>query len=159
VANIKVGQQATLTFPAVTSADNPTGLTADGTVTAIAPTATVSSSVVTYPVTITLASPPAGLRIGQTATVTVTTAEQQDVLRVASNAITAAGPAKTVQLKSGNSARTVVITTGITGGGFTEITSGVTAGDVLNLPSLSTTSTNTGTFGGRGGIGGAVGGR
>ena len=47
-------------FSALTSATNPSGTTLVGKVTAIDPTSTVTSSVVTYGATITLTKPPAG---------------------------------------------------------------------------------------------------
>jgi len=85
----------------------------------------------------------------------------QNVLRVPSNAITSVGPVKTVQVVKGGSTTATTVQTGITGGGFTEVISGLQSGQTLQLPTQST-GTTTGTFGGRGaltGLGGAVGGR
>ena len=67
IADVKVGQAATISFPAIT------GASSKAAVTAIAPTGTTSNSIVTYATTITLTDPPKNLRIGQTADVTITT--------------------------------------------------------------------------------------
>jgi hypothetical protein len=158
IASVKVGQAAVLTFPAVTDAADPSGITADGVVSAIAPTSTVTSSVVTYTVTITLAHPPSTVRLGQTTNVSITTASKSNVLRVLTTAISTTGGAKTVDRVKGASVGTVVITTGISGGGYTQVLSGLQAGDEVALPTVSTTSTTTGSFGGRSGVGGVVGG-
>ena len=53
---IKVGQPATVTLPALTNT------TVAGKVTAVSPTSTVMSNVVTYDVTIALVNPPASVR-------------------------------------------------------------------------------------------------
>ena len=65
IADVAVGQLADVTFPALDD------VATTATVTAIAPTATASNSVVTYATTITLDSIPEGLRLGQTASVTI----------------------------------------------------------------------------------------
>ena len=138
VASVKVGQSATVVFSALTSAANPSGTTVTGKVTAIDPTSTVTSSVVTYGATVTLVKPPAGLRLGQTGTVTVTTAHKTNVLYVSTTAITTTGVGKTVTLSSGGTTRSVRITTGVAGDSTTEVTSGLTAGQTVVLPTTTT---------------------
>jgi multidrug efflux pump subunit AcrA (membrane-fusion protein) len=63
-------------------------------------------------------------------------------VRVASNAITTTGPVKTATIVNGKTTQIVTVTTGMTGNGETEVTSGLKAGDVVALPS-TTSSTNT----------------
>ena len=154
VASVKVGQSASVVFSALTSPTNPSGTTVAGKVTAIDPTSTVTSSVVTYGATVTLVNPPATLRLGQTGTVTVTTASKTNVLYVSTTAITTTGVGKTVTLSSGGTTRTVRITTGVAGDSTTEVTSGLTAGQTVVLPTTTTTTTNGGIPGVGGGFGG-----
>jgi multidrug efflux pump subunit AcrA (membrane-fusion protein) len=123
-------------------------------VTSIDPTSTVTSSVVTYGATITLTKPPAALRLGQTGTVTVTTANKANVLYVSTTAITTTGVGKSVTVQSGKSTRTVTITTGVAGDSTTQVTSGLTAGQTVVLPTTTTTSTTNGGIPGGGGFGG-----
>ena len=94
IANVKVGDAVAVLFAALTDADDPNGTTVQGTISEVDLTSTVSSSVVSYGVTISLTSPPADLRLGQSATATITTSSKQNVLRVASNAITTVGTAQ-----------------------------------------------------------------
>ena len=81
-------------------------------------TSTVSSSVVSYGLTVTLTTVPANLRLGQTATMTITTASKTNVLRLSSSAITTVGPLKTVEVQDGKTTQRVTVTTGLTGNGI-----------------------------------------
>lgn len=154
IASVTVGQKAVVTFPAVA------GLSADATVTAIAPTATSSNSVVTYATTITLASIPTGLRIGQTAAVAITTkSSPADALYVPAAAISTANGVSTVKVVgSGGKITPVTVTVGIVGNAGTEILSGLTAGQMVSLGVVIPASTGTpgagrSGFGGGGGFG------
>ena len=156
IANVKVGQAAKITFPAIT------GTTSSATVTAIAPTATASNSVVTYATTITLTDPPTGLRLGQTADVTITTSSSAaTALYVPAAAITTANGTSTVKVVGSNGKTTsVTVKLGIVGDDGTQITSGLKAGQTIVIGSVSTatttgTGTGTGTTGttGRNGFG------
>ena len=85
VSSMKLEQAASVTVSAI-------GADLDGKVTAIAPTATTgssgsSSSVVSYAVTVALTNPPATLRAGMTADVTITTASAANVLAVPAAAL------------------------------------------------------------------------
>lgn len=157
IASVSIGQAATVTFPALPDA------TSKATVTAIAPTATASNSVVTYATTITLGSVPASLRLGQTASVAIVTAQSSaDAVSVPSAAITTANGVSTVKVvESDGTTRAVTVVLGIVGDAGTEITSGLTAGETILLgttsSSTSTTNQNSG-FTGFGGFGGGNGG-
>ena len=147
-ASVKVGQTATITFPA-------TGETATGSVTALSPTSTTSSNVVEYPVTVALAGTPADIHLGATAAVTVTTATAADALSVPSSAISTVSTGHTVTvLAADGSQQTVSVEIGLAGDAGTQVTSGLTEGQQVVLPTSTTTS---GTFPGLGGPGGGRG--
>jgi macrolide-specific efflux system membrane fusion protein len=151
-AKLKVGMAAAVTWNALT------GATATGTVASIDPTATTSNNVVSYGVVVKLTSLPTGIRIGQSTNVVVTTASASNVLAVPTSAVTTVAGLSTVTIV-GQSARTRV-QIGVQGDTYTEVTSGLTAGQQVALPAASTSGT-TGTTGnpfGGGGFGGLGGG-
>lgn len=155
IASVTVGQAANVSFPALS------GVKATAKVTAISPTATASNAIVTYPTTITLDSIPTGLRLGQTADVTITTkSSAATALYVPSAAIkTAADGTSTVEVVGANGKdTTVTVTLGVVGDQGTEIRSGLKLGQtvVLGTVSATTNGTTTGT-GGRPGRGGGLG--
>jgi macrolide-specific efflux system membrane fusion protein len=153
IASVTVGQVASVTFPAMTAT------TATAKVTAISPIATASNSVVTYATTITLDSIPKGLRLGQTADVTITTASSAAAsLYVPTAAITtAADGTSTVKVVSAaGTTTTKTVKLGIVGDTGTEVTSGLSLGQTVVIGTVAaTTGTGTGTgTGTRGGFGG-----
>jgi membrane fusion protein, macrolide-specific efflux system len=155
IADVEEGQSATVSFPALTDT------TATATVTAIAPTATASNSVVTYATTITLDAIPDGLRLGQTAEVSIVIeSSEADVLYVPSAAITTGtdGTSTVDVVADDGTTSTVTVTTGVVGDQGTEITSGLTAGQTIVIGTVSATDTGdgstTGGTGTRGGFGG-----
>jgi macrolide-specific efflux system membrane fusion protein len=150
VANLKVGQSATISFPAI---DSETGT---GTVTAISPTATTSNSVTTYAATIRLDDYPDTLRLGQTATVSVTTKSAEDVLYVPSNAVKIGTDATqgTVTVIDGNKQTTTSVGIGVQGDSTVEVTSGLSEGQkVLISTDTSTGASSSTTTNERGGMG------
>jgi multidrug efflux pump subunit AcrA (membrane-fusion protein) len=174
IGGVKVGDAASITFAALTSSNgaaqdgvttNSSGTTVAGKVTHVDLTSTVSSSVVSYGVTVTLDAVPADLRLGQTASVTITTASKDNVLRLSTSAITSRGSTKTVTVVDGATRSVVEIETGITGNGMSEVTSGLTEGQVVEIPTTSSSTSSllggSGSLGGgltRGGFGGPLGG-
>lgn len=150
VATMKVGQTATFTFPAIKPDANAAPVT--GAVIAIAATSTTTSGVVTYAVTVSIANPPAAVRLGESANISVTTATADNALIVPSLAITTAGNRQTVTVERNGAEQTVAVTTGITANGRTQVLTGLNDGDQVVLPSV-TTSTDTGTTGTQGGRG------
>lgn len=114
------GQAASVALPAQDDASF------DATVVQVDPTGTSDGTLVRYGVVLTFDDPPADLLVGQSATVTVTTGEQADVLRVPSTSVhDLAGTTGTVMR---NGVRTTV-GVGLLGDQYTEITSGLAAGD------------------------------
>lgn len=140
IASVSVGQVATVTFPAVT------GVTATAKVTAIAPVGSISNSIVTFPTTITLDAIPTGVRLGQTADVSITTkSSPANALYVPAAAITTVNGSSTVKVVGPSgavSSRHVKL--GVAGTQGTQITSGLKAGETIVLGTISATS-GTGT--------------
>jgi membrane fusion protein, macrolide-specific efflux system len=149
VSSMKLQQPAAVTVSAI-------GADLDGTVTAIAPTATTgssgsSSSVVSYAVTVALTDPPATLRAGMTADVTITTASATNVLAVPAAALRGAADNYTVLVMSAaGTPESRPVTVGLITSSLVEIKSGLSAGDVVVTGTSSTqrTTTGTGTGGG-----------
>ena len=145
---LKVGQAASITWSALT------GATATGKVASISPTPTTSNSINTYPVAVSIDTPPDGIRLGETITVEVTVASASAVLRVPANAVRGAGGGHTVRVVSGGQTRTVTVQVGVQGNSYDEITGGLQEGEqvVLNqTTSGSTGSSNQNGFPGDGG--------
>jgi macrolide-specific efflux system membrane fusion protein len=142
------GQLATVTISALT------GTQLTGSVLAIDPTATVVNNVVTYNALIAIAGPPATLKPGMTASVTVQVASHPDVLAVPTAAIQTQGGNSFVNVEENGQPVQTPITTGLQGDSTTEVTSGLTAGQQL-LVSTGTATASTATTGARTGGGGA----
>lgn len=152
IGSLKVGQAATVTFPAVS------GASAKGKITSIDPVPTTSNSVVAYGVVVRLSGVPKTIRLGQSASVTITTDSATGVLVVPSTAVTTTGSRSTVLLlKNGQQVRTQV-TVGVAGDSWTEITEGVSSGDqVVLTTSTSSSGANSGFPGGGAGFPGGGG--
>jgi len=157
IAAMKAGDSAAFTFPALKA--DPSAAPVTGTITAIAQNATTTNNVVSYPVTISISNPPAELRLGQSANISVTTATAKNALAVPSLAITTTGTKQTVNVLKSGTATPVTITTGITDNGRTQVLTGLSTGDQIELPAISSTLDTSGTTGrtGTGGFGGAGG--
>jgi HlyD family secretion protein len=126
-AKLRIGQSVEALFSA-------SGQTARGQVTAIDTESTVTNNVVEYGVTVTLTSDVATVRLGQTATVTITTATRTNVLSVPTSALTTADGRSTVIRRRNNTDTTVAVQTGLVGTTGTEIVSGLAEGDQVVLP-------------------------
>jgi multidrug efflux pump subunit AcrA (membrane-fusion protein) len=154
---MKPDQTAQFTFPAL--AQDPAAAPVTGKVVSIAQTSSTTNGVVTYPVTVSIANPPAGLRLGQSANISVTTATADDALVVPSLAITTTGNRQTVNVLKNGTPTPVTVTTGISANGRTQVLTGLADGDQVELPAISSTldtgSTTTGGGFGAGGLGGA----
>ncbi|GAA2607764.1 HlyD family efflux transporter periplasmic adaptor subunit [Actinomadura fulvescens] len=156
---LKVGQEAAITFDALT------GTTATGEIEKISISPTTSDNVVTYPVTIGLTDVPSGVRIGQTATVEITTGSAENVLYVPTAAVRAAGGQSTVTVLENGEQVVRTVETGIKGDQGTVIKSGLKEGDQVIVVSTSTGSSTPNNNripgmggGGRGGLPGGGGG-
>ncbi|WP_319805748.1 efflux RND transporter periplasmic adaptor subunit [Dactylosporangium fulvum] len=135
---LKAGQVADVTWSALA------GTRATGKVSTVSPTATTSNNVNSYAVVITLDSLPEGVRLGQSTTAVVTVAEAQGVVRIPSTALRTAGGQRTVtvQVNGKNEERQVEV--GLTGGGFVEVKSGLTAGEQVVVTTTTNSTSGTG---------------
>ena len=126
VTSLRVGQAATVTLPS-------SSRSLAARITAIDASGTTSSSVVTYGVTLRLTGAPKGLRLGQTADVTVTTGSKANVLVLPSAALSGSGTSRSVSvLRNGQAVRTVV-RVGLDGDSTVEIASGLAEGGTSAL--------------------------
>jgi macrolide-specific efflux system membrane fusion protein len=166
LAKIVVGQTASVSISAV-------GADVTGKVTSIAPTATDSSSsngVVSYAATIVLTDPPATVRAGMTADVTITVANASGVLTVPAAALRGSAGNYTVLLLDATGQPVAQpVTVGLITASLAEIKSGLTEGQevvtgVNTAQNQATNSSNNngggfnrgfggGGFGGGGGTG------
>ena len=139
---LKTGQAATVEWTALT------GATATGKVASVDTSDSTSSGVVTYPVVVTLANQPAGVRVGQSAVVTITTGSKTNVLAVPNAAVHLDGSTHyvTVASAAGTGAHRVAVTIGLVGDSLTEITGGLIEGQTVTVPTAtsSTTPSSTG---------------
>jgi len=154
--------QVSLDGEAKVAVDALSRLNLPATVTYISPTATVSSGVVNYGVTVeleplTAAAPqivPAAntaatadtsqLRSGMTVTVSLIIANRQNVLLVPSTAITSQGGQSFVRVVTATGAvEERAVQTGLSDYQYTEITQGLSEGDKVEITSASTTAAAT----------------
>ncbi|MCW2786145.1 MAG: secretion protein HlyD [Marmoricola sp.] len=166
ISQLKVGMQATIT---------PTGGTTPvyGTVSEVGSIASASDTgAAQFPVVIAVTGSPTGLYPGASATVAITVKQATNVLTVPTQALHTSGTSTYVYtVKNGKKTRTTV-TLGTAYGAQTEVLSGLKAGDVVSiititLPAGGVTRNGgtglfnrggTGTTGGTGGAGGFPGG-
>ncbi|GLX98632.1 efflux RND transporter periplasmic adaptor subunit [Herbidospora sp. NBRC 101105] len=123
IGTLKTGQQAVITLA------TPEGAY-EGTVSHIDPMATTTDLLVRYGVTISFDDQPAGLRLGQTATVQVVTGRAPDAVHVPARAV----QNDTVTLADGAKRK---VTTGVRSDTQVEITGGLTEGEKVELPGAS----------------------
>jgi HlyD family secretion protein len=127
LARLKVGQPVEIELDALP------GQKLSGTLDYIAPTATVEQNVTTYRAQVNLQPTDQPLRVGLTAAVAIITDRRSDVLLVPNGAIRETDSGAQVSVRRGNQATPVSITTGLVGDSFTEVTSGLKEGDVVEL--------------------------
>ncbi len=168
VANVKVGQKATLTFDAIN------GLSITGTVSEINLIGAVSQGVVTYDVTISFDTQDPRVLSGMSVNASIATQVEQDVLVVPSSAVKTSGgqsyvevvPANT-PVSTGNTGEVLSIpptnqsvTVGISDDTSTEIVSGLSLGDKIVIKTTGATPTTTTSapslFGAAGARGGGI---
>ena len=161
ISEVKVGGDATVSLDALTGVNIPAK------VTEISPTATISSGVVNYAVVVELQSTTAAtnnstagsssvqpaaatsnveIREGMTATVSLIVEQATNVLLVPYTAISTENGQSYVQVvTAAGTLEKRAIKTGITDYTNTEVTSGLTEGEKINLAKTTTTSTKTST--------------
>lgn len=161
VSKIKAGQDATVTINALP--DTPV----QAKVIAADLTPTASNNIVQFGVQLSLVTPPAGIRPGQSASVSIVVARADDALSVPSAAVRTVNGQNSVTVLSGGQQVTRAVEVGVRSESRVQITSGLTEGEEVVLSTAGTTGTgnNGGVFpgggqfggGGRGGAGGGGG--
>jgi macrolide-specific efflux system membrane fusion protein len=131
-------QAATITWNALS------GTTATGKVTAIDPSATTANNVVTYGVTVSVDKVPAGAKVGQTVSVSVTTGTVTDAVYVNSAAVTSVGNRHSVTVVANGQREPRQVRIGLQGDAATQITAGVRPGELVELTATSTATTGNG---------------
>jgi membrane fusion protein, macrolide-specific efflux system len=148
IGKVATGQSAAVTFDSI--ADK----TYEGKVTSIAPSATVTSGVATYPAKIALTDPES-VKLGMTGNAEIEIASKSDALVVPSKAVKTQGATKVVQVMgSDGQPESRTVTVGLTGDSTVEITDGLAEGDRVVVSSSSTSSSSTQQ--GQGGVGGMM---
>jgi HlyD family secretion protein len=151
LAVVRVGQPASVTIDAI-------GTTVEGTVTEIAPVAgDESSSVVSYPVTVSLTDAPAEAKAGMSADIAITIAAATDVVTVPSSALQGAdGDFAVLTLGADGSPQRVPVDVGLVTNASAEIRSGLEAGTPVVIGTTADLIGTDGLTGGRGFPGGGV---
>ena len=146
-SSLKVGAAATVTPEGVTDASD-----ISATVEEIDPTSTTSDGVVDYGVTLAL-SKTAGLKSGESVSLSVITGEVNNALYVPATAVTTSGSTSTVEVVGAdNKKQAELVTLGVQGSTDDQILTGLTLGQKV------VTSTATATAGTAGGGGAGFGG-
>jgi HlyD family secretion protein len=127
LANLHVGQEAKVELDALP------GQQLDGTLDYIAPTGTTQQNVTTYLARVNLKPDGRQLRAGLSAAVSIITDKRSDVLLAPNGAIQETDSGPQVELKNGTETKPTQIKIGLVGDSFTEVTSGLKAGDVVML--------------------------
>jgi macrolide-specific efflux system membrane fusion protein len=162
VALIKAGEEAQL---AVTGVNG----TVYGTISTIAVLPSSTEETASYPVVIAVTGSPSGLRDGEQVTASLIYKQLADVLLVPTIALhRASGGGEYVNKVINGKVEPTTVQVGLSSGAETQVTSGLSAGDVIQIqvarPGAGTgggSTTRTGTFGGgsgRSGFGGGGGG-
>jgi HlyD family secretion protein len=161
IPKVKVGQTVTLSVSAYPDA------TYTGKVTAVAEEGTSTNGSSTFAVTIHIEKP-TNLKVGMSTEATILTASKTDALYVPADAIYTNNNEKYVIIDSTDtntdsstamSGQQKTVKTGISTDEYVEITEGVTEGETVELPQLSTSSSSTNQQGGMmQGMGGMQGG-
>ncbi len=156
ITSIQPGQKATITLDAFSDK------TFVGSVDQVDTAGTISTGVVTYNVYVTFVAPPPSIKPGMSTSVTIQIDRKDNVLSVPTSAIQSANGQSTIRVLKNGKVSSIMVETGITSDTDTEITSGLSEGDMVVAGNLSTGSTTNGnttspfgrSFGGFGGGGG-----
>jgi membrane fusion protein, macrolide-specific efflux system len=127
VVGIEEGQEVSVTFDAIPGGGVTGTVIEAGLFGGVDP---AGGRLTTYEVTISIPSPPQGLRVGMTAQASITTESRPDVLAAPVTALVERDGATFVQVLGADGNITLVeVTVGIQGGYWIEITSGLSGGE------------------------------
>jgi len=164
VTGAQPGQQTTSTTNAndqLGSLNQAQTTTATGTVTSVSAIATSSSGVASFPVVVSVEGSPSGFFAGATVQVAITYNQLDNVLQVPTLAITRSNGQEFVTVTENGKRSQHEVTTGLTSGGQTQITNGLTRGElvVVTVPGrVAGGNGNGGTNNGNRGLNGGGGG-
>jgi multidrug efflux pump subunit AcrA (membrane-fusion protein) len=154
IINVKVGDKATLTFDAYPNK------TYTGKVVSVDTIGSVSSGVTNYPTLISLDNTTLQILPNMSVSANIITDTKTDVLAVTSSAVKTQDGVSTVDIIKNGRTQTVTVETGISSETQTEITSGLSEGDIVvtstTSATSSTSSSKTGSSPFGGGLGGGV---
>jgi RND family efflux transporter MFP subunit len=138
IPQVKIGQRAVVTLSSLSD------LELNGEVSAISSTSKTQSGVVTYTVTIRI-TPPSGVEVreGMSATADIIFEEANNVLIVPTQAISDTANGSVVQVMVNGEIQQRIITVGISDGSYSEVLSGLVAGEQVVLPTTTSSSTTT----------------
>ena len=161
ISSLKVGQKATLTIDGATSDPFTATITSISSQPASS-SSSGSSSAVDYTVDLAPHGLPSLAKSGMTGSLTVTIASRSNVLLVPTSAVSGSSSASFVRVMQNGTPTYRQVTTSMTTSSLTQITSGLTPGEVVvtgQYTNSATSSTSTGSgLGGLGGLGGFGGG-
>jgi RND family efflux transporter MFP subunit len=143
IASIKVGQEADITFDAISDKEY------HGLVTQISMVANVSQGVVNYPVTVQITDPDESILPSMTASVSIIVAKADNVLFVPNNALRTSNWQRMVTILFEGQQISVPVTVGLVGDSTSEILSDqLMEGDTVVLSGTSTIASGGGNGGG-----------
>lgn len=142
VAKVEVGQKATLTFDALPE------LTLTGKVAEVDASGTVNSGVVSYNVTIVPDAGSAAVKGGMTVTAAIITQVVPDALAVPNSAVKSQGGSSYVQILENGVPVDQTVQVGISIDSYTQVLSGLSAGQEVVTQTISSATTKTTTAGG-----------
>jgi hypothetical protein len=161
ISSLKVGQKAALTIDGATSDPFTATITSISSQPASS-SSSGSSSAVDYTVDLAPHGLPSLAKSGMTGSLIVTIASRSNVLVVPTSAVSGSSSASFVRVMQNGTPTYRQVTTGMTTSSLTQITSGLTSGEVVvtgQYTNSATSSTSTGSgLGGLGGLGGFGGG-
>jgi macrolide-specific efflux system membrane fusion protein len=128
IGQVKVGDQAVVT---PSGSNTPVYGTVASVSLIASSSSSSSSSVAAFPVVIDVTGSPGGLFAGGPADVSIIVRQLANVLEVPTAALSYSNAQATVTRVVGGAKRTQAVTTGVSLNGYTQITSGLTAGDVV----------------------------
>ena len=149
VSKVKPGQRATIKLDSITDK------TFTGKVSSVDRIGTVTSGVTNYPVVIQFDTEASEILPNMSATANIILETKDNVLLIPSSAIQRQGDQNIVRIMEGEREQTVTVETGLTSDTQTEITSGLSEGDVIvvSIPTSSSSQPGGGSVFGGGGAG------
>lgn len=136
ITGVTVGQEVILTLTALEDK------TFHGKILSVASSGDTESNVTTFPVIIEITDASPDIRVGMAISGDITVQIKENVLALPNQAITSVGDTHTVKILSNGQERTVDISVGLVLDTQSEITAGLNEGDIVVVPSTSSTTSS-----------------